>query len=260
MSRTYSYNLFFIFKIMKTLILIPFIAMILTSCSVDDTSARKNIPRNTTTSVVSSSGVISMETQEILLSAYSEEMLAEDIYAKIVAKYPTLSRVSNIEDSEEKHSVQVGKLLDVRNIPRPTGYGVYSETYNVLSKMVDSGLTGAIEAGVMIEVGDIDHLLAEYKKVSDIDIRRVFENIGGGSFNHLRTFLRLANENNYIVITDYSRYMTSAEVNSSGSLKSKMTDLLIVNNLPTTGTSKGMGNGQGTRNTENGTGGNQMMQ
>ena len=49
-------------------------------------------------------------------------MLAEDIYSKIVEKYPSLSRVRNIVDSEEKHSVQVGKLLDSRNIPRPTDY------------------------------------------------------------------------------------------------------------------------------------------
>lgn len=44
--------------------------------------------------------------------------------------------------------------------------------------MIDTSLTGAIEVGVMVETGDIDHLLEEYKKVSDTDIRRVFENIG----------------------------------------------------------------------------------
>lgn len=95
------------------------------------------------------------------------------------AKYPTLSEVSNIIQSEEKHSEQVGRLLDARSISRPTDYGKFNETYTTLSQMVESSLTGAIEVGVMIEVGDIDHLLEEYKKLEDKDIRMVFENIGG---------------------------------------------------------------------------------
>lgn len=95
------------------------------------------------------------------------------------AKYPTLSEVSNIIQSEEKHSEQVGRLLDARSIFRPTDYGKFNETYTTLSQMVDGSLTGAIEVGVIVEVGDIDHLLEEYKKVEDADIRMVFENIGG---------------------------------------------------------------------------------
>lgn len=93
----------------------------------------------------------------------------------------------------------------------------------------------------MVEVGDIDHLLAEYKKIEGMDVRQVFENIGGGSFNHLRAFLRLAEENNYIVTTDFGRYMTADEVNTPGPLKFKMTDLLKANNLPTYGTGGGNG-------------------
>jgi len=84
----------------------------------------------------------------------------------------------------------------------------------------------------------------------------VFENIGGGSFNHLRAFLRLAKENNYRVTTDFSRYMSSDEINSTGPLQSKMTDLLNANSLPTYGNNKpmGMGNGQGNHMMKNGSG------
>jgi hypothetical protein len=106
----------------------------------------------------------------------------------------------------------------------------------------------------MVEVGDIDHLVTEYKTVEDTDVRRVFENIGGGSFNHLRAFLRLAVENNYSVTTDYARYMSADEVNSTGSLKSKMTDLLIANNLPTFGTQGGRNGGNGDGRGPTGTG------
>lgn len=248
---------------MKSLFIIPALAIILGSCTVNDLDATKNIQPNTSPKTSISSGSVSLETKEILLMAYSEELLAHDIYTKMVAKYPNLTEVKNVINSEANHREQVGKLLDVRNITRPTDYGAYSGTYDVLTKMVDSSLTGAIEAGVMIETGDIDHLLAEYKKINETDVRMVFENIGGGSFNHLRAFLRLAKENNYTVTTDYSRYMTSIEINSTGPLQSKMTDLLKANNLPTYGGNKpmGMGNGQGNHMMENGSGeNNQMMQ
>lgn len=184
-------------------------------------------------------------TAQILRDAYSEEFLAHDIYVKIVEKYPILTEVNNIINSESNHREQVGKLLDARNITRPTDYWVYSETYEMLTKMVDSSLTGAIEAGVMIETGDIDHLLTEYKKIEDQDIRMVFENIGGGSFNHLRAFLRLAGQEKYTVTTEYSRYMKPDELNTRGPLQSKMTELLKANNLPTYGgITMGMGNGE----------------
>lgn len=167
------------------------------------------------------------------MAAYQEELLAHDIYTYMVEKYPNLDAVKNIINSEDTHREQVGRLLDARGITRPTGYGIYTETYTTLKNMIDSSLTGAIEAGVIVETGDIDHLLAEYQKVSDIDVRRTFENIGGGSYNHLRAFLSLARQYNYTVTTDWSRYLTPEESTSAGPLKSKMTELLKANNLPT---------------------------
>jgi hypothetical protein len=169
------------------------------------------------------------------VQSYQEELLAHDLYTLIVDTYPALSEVKNIIESEDSHREQIGKLLDNRNIARPTGYGIYDATATTLKTLINQSLTGAIEAGVMIETGDIAHLLAEYKKVSDDDIHRVFENIGGGSYNHLRAFLRLAQEYNDTVTTDYSMYLSQGDLSLTGSLKSKMTELLQKNNLPTTG-------------------------
>lgn len=106
----------------------------------------------------------------------------------------------------------------------------------------------------MVEVGDIDHLLEEYRKIEDTDVRQVFENIGGGSFNHLRAFLRLAQEYNYTVMTDFTRYMNTDEINTPGSLKYKMTDLLEANNLPTFGTKGGRSGGKSIGREPTGTG------
>lgn len=230
---------------MKSLIIIPVLALVLGSCTMYDLDIKKTTQSNPPTTTQISPGSVSLEIKQTLLDAYSEEVLAHDIYTKMVEKYPNLTEVKNIINSEANHREQVGRLLDTRNITRPTGYGIYSGTYDVLKKILDSSLTGAIEAGVMIETGDIDHLLSEYKKVEDQDVRMIFENIGGGSFNHLRAFLRLAGQEKYTVTTEYSRYMKSDEINSNGPLQSKMTELLKANNLPTYGgLTMGMGNGQ----------------
>ena len=130
---------------MKSLFIIPALAIVLGSCTVSDLDATKNIQPNTSPKTFISSGSMSLETKETLLMAYSEELLAHDIYTKMVVKYPNLTEVKNIINSEANHREQVGKLLDVRNITRPTDYGGYNETYEVLTKMVDSSLTGAIE-------------------------------------------------------------------------------------------------------------------
>lgn len=174
-------------------------------------------------------------TTQVLREAYQEELLAEAIYRDIVATYPALASVTNIVGSEEQHSTQVGRLLTARGIELPTDFGIYTDTYTTLKTLVDSSLTGAIEVGIMVETGDIEHLLAEYRKVTDMDVRQVFENIGGGSFNHLRAFLRFAEQYNYTPTTDYSRYMTVADLSTTGSLKFKMTELLESNNLPSSG-------------------------
>ena len=74
--------------------------------------------------------------------------------------------------------------------------------------MITTSRNEAIEAGIMIETGDIEHLLEEYKKIEDSEVRRVFENIGGGSFNHLHAFLRLANTYQYTPRTTYGHLLS----------------------------------------------------
>lgn len=140
---------------MNPLILIPLSACILTSCTLSDFQAKSSsstlIPSSKTTSEDQKIIITPLVTDPtlvatILRDAYPEERLAEDIYTLMVAKYPQFTEVINIIDSEEKHSVKVGRLLDARGIARPTDYGSYSGTYEVLKNMIDTSLTGAIEA------------------------------------------------------------------------------------------------------------------
>ncbi len=130
-------------------------ACLLTSCSVSDFNAKtpspNAVPTVAQTSTVQKGVASGVATDPaivatILRDAYSEERLAEDVYTLMVAKYPQFTEVMNIINSEEKHSEQVGRLLDARGIARPTDYGSYASTYEVLKKMIDTSLTQAIEA------------------------------------------------------------------------------------------------------------------
>jgi hypothetical protein len=239
---------------MYPLLITSLSACLLTSCTVSDFESKTPNPTppvSVVESTTTPTNQANNETREILTKAYEEELLAHDIYTYMVTKYPELSSVNNTISSEAQHQASVGQLLDSRNIPRPTDYGSYTETYTTLKNMIDSSLTGAIEVGIIVETGDIDHLLEEYKKVTDTDVRRVFENIGGASFNHLRSFLMLARTYNYTPSTDWTKYLSETEATQGGPFMYKMTELLITNNLPTFGTQGGRngGNGDGTGTT-----------
>lgn len=140
---------------MNPLFLIPISVCILSSCTLSEFQAKT--PSSTQSPPIiqqtenQKSLTISQATDPtvitpLLRDAYSEERLAEDVYTLMVEKYPQFTEVTNIIDSEEKHSEQVGRLLDARGIARPTDYGSYSGTYEVLKKMIDTSLTQAIEA------------------------------------------------------------------------------------------------------------------
>lgn len=218
---------------MNPLFLIPLSACIVGSCTLSDWQGQTNMQtiQSVNTSIIMNTSSVS----QVLTEAYQEELLAHDIYSYMVRKYPNLTEVKNVIESENTHREQVGNLLDVRGIIRPTEYGIYTETYTTLKDMIDSSLTGAIEVGVMVEIGDIEHLLAEYQKVTDTEVRKVFENIGGGSFNHLRAFLRIAKNIGYVPKAATKMYLTENEISQNGSLKYKMTELLQSSWLPTTG-------------------------
>lgn len=140
---------------MNPLLLISLSACLLASCTVSDFSAKTpSSPKPVTTTeeaapqktIPTPASTDPTLVATILRDAYSEERLAEDVYTLMVAKYPQFTEVMNIINSEEKHSEQVGRLLDARGIARPTDYGSYSGTYETLKNMIDTSLTEAIEA------------------------------------------------------------------------------------------------------------------
>ena len=203
---------------------LPFIAASCSLGNMGDTTPSNELPGTYST---------------ILTAAYQEELLANTLYKEMLAKYPAEKEIANIIESEQNHMKSVGRLLEKYNLPIPTDFGTYSGAYTSLKNMIERSITGAIEAGIIIETGDINHLVDEYKKIELTDVRLVFENIGGGSFNHLRAFIRMAEAYNYTPSLDTKTFLTKEEMQSVGPLNQKMTELLLKNNLPVSGTQAG---------------------
>ena len=85
---------------MKLLLIIPVLILVLGSCTMNDLSAKRINQPKIPSGVQSFSGTVLPETKETLIMAYSEELLAHDIYTKIVEKYPNLAEIKNIVSSE----------------------------------------------------------------------------------------------------------------------------------------------------------------
>ena len=95
------------------------IACILTSCTAGNTiSSQATAPESSLlrpNTIVQSGAITLSEAQKQLLQdAYREELLAHDVYTKMVAKYSELAEVNNIIRSESEHQSAVGRLLDAR--------------------------------------------------------------------------------------------------------------------------------------------------
>lgn len=137
---------------------------------------------------------LSTEEKTSLIFMREEEKLARDVYAAFSALYPNNRIFKNIAASEQRHMDAIKVLLDRYGIPDPASdtLGVFKNPdiqalYNELIAKGDS-LTGALEAGVIIEETDIEDLDDALLDVKHNDIRTVYLNLLNGSYNHLDAF------------------------------------------------------------------------
>jgi len=124
-----------------------------------------------------------------------EEKLARDVYRYLFDKWD--SRIfSNISTSEQRHMDTLKTLLDGYGVPDPTagkGRGEFSDPklQALYDKLIQQGSTSIVEAlkvGVIIEKTDMDDLHDAIASTTLIDVKTVYNNILGGSLNHLSAF------------------------------------------------------------------------
>ncbi len=161
----------------------------------------------------------------LLEKQYEEEMMANELYNSFYEKY-WIETFKKISDSEAKHMEAVKTLLDRYNIKVPTNYDKIKDLYEELKKEGSKSAFDALEVGVKIEFVDIDDIITAIKATDNNDIKIVFTNIGGGSYNHLRGFLRALESNGYTTNLDWSKYLTESDLSRKGPIKYKLAEKL----------------------------------
>jgi hypothetical protein len=124
------------------------------------------------------------EKQE-LYYGYSEEKLAHDLYTYFYSLYGTQT-FQNIANSESQHMTAVKTLLDRYSLATPTDYGTLQSTFDSLRVEGEKSLQSALEVGLKVEMLDIEDIKDTIKTTDNDDLKIVFTNIGGASYNHMR--------------------------------------------------------------------------
>ena len=130
-----------------------------------------------------------------LLYMREEEKLAHDVYITLYDLWG-VSLFSNIASSEQTHTEAVLTLLNQYGLPDPTvgnGVGVFTNPelqalYNDLVSRGSQSLAEALLVGGLIEEVDIADLQAELNTTNIAAVQQVYQNLLGGSSNHLRAF------------------------------------------------------------------------
>ena len=126
-----------------------------------------------------------------------EEKLAHDVYVTLYAKWG-LRIFNNISGAEQRHTDAIVTLLNRYGISDPAAgnpLGVFTnpDLQALYDKLIAQGSISTAEAlkvGVLIEQTDIEELKTHIAETTKADILQVYNNLLGGSQNHLRAFSR----------------------------------------------------------------------
>jgi hypothetical protein len=156
---------------------------------------------------------------------YREEMVARDLYTHFSTLYED-GVFKNIAESEQNHMDSVKSLLNRYGLPVPVGYTELQSTFDELKASGSTSLQSALEVGLKVEMLDIEDITKTIKMTDNDDLKLVFANIGGASYNHLRGFSKAITSHGYGTSVDISRYLSTDELQSRGSLQYKLSETL----------------------------------
>lgn len=163
---------------------------------------------------------LTLAEEQHLIFMREEEKLARDVYIVFSQMYPRSRAFGRIDDSEQKHTDAVRRLLEKYDVTDPstndnvgvfTGaeYGEYfTEKFNEFVAEGEQGVLQAMYVGAFIE--ELDMIDINYcnqqildanaelstpddcglKSTDRADVQRTLSNLLEGSKNHLRTYVR----------------------------------------------------------------------
>lgn len=140
----------------------------------------------------------SLDQMEIdnLLFIREEEKLARDTYQVLFEKWGTLV-FARIVESEQAHTDAVANLLNYYGIEDPVKSnevgaftnGIIRELFVTLSALGSASEEQALLVGAYVEEYDIKDIWEAYNYTDAENVRRVYQNLYEGSYNHLRAFV-----------------------------------------------------------------------
>jgi hypothetical protein len=130
---------------------------------------------------------------------FEEEKLAKDVYYTLGKIYPNLVVFNRILRAERIHEASVANVMKHYGIPLPERGNVVGKFTNPhLQKLYDKLIAfgkkspkNALEAGIMVEVTDVEDLDKYLKTAKSPDIKALFEFLRAGSYNHYNAFNRM---------------------------------------------------------------------
>lgn len=135
-----------------------------------------------------------LEEQNILFMR-EEEKLARDVYLVMYDLWGA-DVFANISESEQRHMDAIKNLITRYGLEDPVAVDVIGEfvdpdlqlLYDKLVKSGEETLEDALLVGVQIEEKDIADLIQALEDTDKRNIKRVFQNLLNGSYNHLDAF------------------------------------------------------------------------
>ena len=173
---------------------------------------------------------LTKEEQDGLLFMREEEKLAHDVYIAMDQKW-NMNIFQNIAQSETTHMESVKTLLAAYQVSDPAASlpaGQFSipELQSLYTQLVARGsqsLAEALKVGAAIEEIDIRDLKEKLLKTDKADIRLVYENLLQGSYNHLRSFVSVLQQQTgevytpqYLTAEDYQQIINASAGNTGG--------------------------------------------
>jgi len=135
--------------------------------------------------------------EQHILYMREEEKLARDVYLTLYEQWDA-EIFANISESEQRHMDAIKRLITRYGLVDPVvddAVGMFTNPnfvglYDELVLAGEISLEEALKVGVSIEELDIADLDIALQETSMRSVRRVFQNLLNGSYNHLDAFQR----------------------------------------------------------------------
>ena len=218
--------------LLSTFLLVAATQTIFTGCGKDENEPATIVNTNNAGVTTINNGLLSQqvnalpteplsldETESILLMR-EEEKMARDAYIIFYQKW-NQPIFTNISQAEQTHMDAVLLLVNKYSLTDPVGTnppGIFINSdiqalYNDFITQGNQSYTEALKAGAAIEEVDIRDLqnLLNNDDVNNQDIELVYTNLLKGSRNHLRSFVKVLNNQG---ITYTPQYLNQADYNA----------------------------------------------